>query len=249
MRWFALLIMAALMSGCVSMDVEEQTVETNECVVILHGLGRTARAMAPMAKSLRQQGYTVWNNTYPSRKYSVQELAPLAIEPALAFCRQSKADKIHFVTHSLGGILVRQYLQSHNIEEMGRVVMISPPNHGSEVVDRLGHWPLFQRAVGPAGLQLGTLPKGIVHRLEPIAAEVGVITGHVSSDPWFSPMIAGKDDGKVSVASARLTEMRDFLSLPYGHTLISGKRKVIDQTQYFLVNGCFYNASTQEMRI
>ena len=209
------------------------------CVIVLHGLGRTRLSMGLIGDALTEQGYRVWNASYPSRSAPVETLAVDAINKGLTFCRQPVSRKIHFVTHSLGGILVRYYLQDHDIGELGRIVMLSPPNRGSEVVDALHDNIFYQSAMGPAGLQIGTGKHSLPNQLQPISGEIGIITGSSSSDPWFSPIIPGDDDGKVSVESAKLDEMHDFLVVENGHTFIMRDTAVIRQILYFLKNGFF----------
>ena len=211
----------------------------SSCVILLHGLGRTGDSMNEIAKSLKASGYQVWNETYPSRDKPVGELAIEAITPALEFCQANDIKQIHFVTHSLGGILVRYYLQDHDIDQLGRIVMLSPPNKGSEIADQLKEFKLYQFVTGPAGQQLGTDARSIPNQLEPIDGEIGVIIGNSTSDPWFSWLIPGEDDGKVSVARARLDEMKDFLVVEQGHTFIMKKPQVIEQIKYFLRQGEF----------
>jgi triacylglycerol lipase len=148
-----------------------------ECVVLLHGLGRTSRSMARMQQSLEAAGYFVANIGYPSRRRPVEELACDAVERGLAVCRARQASRIHFVTHSLGGILVRYYLTHHAVPELGRVVMLGPPNQGSEVVDVFSRMPAFTAITGPAGPQLGTGPTSLPRALGPVSYPVGVIAG------------------------------------------------------------------------
>jgi len=209
------------------------------CVVLLHGLARTSNAMEPLAEALRAAGYRTANIDYPSTEKPIEELALAAVPEGLGRCRQTHAAQVHFVTHSMGGILVRYYLTQEQIPELGRTVMLSPPNRGSEVTDRLKETAIYQWVNGPAGRQLGTGPDGIAQRLPPVDYPVGIITGNSSSDPWFSPFIPGEDDGKVSVESARLDEMRDFLVVEAGHTFIMSNRSVLEQILHFLQEGTF----------
>ena len=196
----------------------------DECVIVLHGMGRTKYAMRKVEQKLREDGYIVWNQSYPSTKKSIEDLSSEHISKGLKVCRRAGARKIHFVTHSLGGILVRYFLQDNTIENLDKIVMLSPPNKGSEIADNLRDLKVYQWMMGPAGQQLGTDTKSLPNTLDRIDATVGIITGKSSSDPWFSPFIPGEDDGKVSVQSAKLEEMTDFLVVEAGHTFIMSNR-------------------------
>jgi hypothetical protein len=149
------------------------------------------------------------------------------------------ASRIHFVTHSLGGILVREYLATHSLPALGRVVMLGPPNQGSEIVDRLGSWRLFAVINGPAGRQLGTGAHSVPNRLGPVTYPVGVIAGHHSINWINSWLIPGPDDGKVSVARTVVAGMTDHLVLPCSHPFLMRDRTAIRQTIHFLGHGRF----------
>lgn len=194
--------------------------------------------MAPVAAHLRQQGYAVVNVGYPSRRHPVETLARAALPPAVAELRRQGARTIHFVTHSMGGILLRSFLANQPLAELGRVVMLSPPNQGSELVDSLGGYRWFRWLFGPAGCQLGTDPTALPLRLGPLPAPVGILIGNRPGLGlgWFFP---GASDGKVSVARAQLAGMADFLVLPYGHALIMRHRPVLVQVASFLATGRF----------
>ena len=207
-------------------------VRGQRCAIVLHGLARTSRSMRSIQRALENEGYLVWNKTYPSTQKRIEELA-LVINEALAYCAEHQSTGIYFVTHSMGGILVRQYFQSHSTRHVNAIVMLAPPNHGSEIVDAHGDSAWFQWYHGPAGNQLGTGSQSLPLRLRPINAPIGVIAGTVSSDPWFGYLFKGLYDGKVSVESARLEEMRDFLTVARGHTRIMDSTEVIEQVLYF----------------
>jgi len=209
-----------------------------EGVILLHGLARTRRSMRPLATCFEQRGYAVVNVGYPSRRDPVETLAAAAIPPAVAALRRQGVAPIHFVTHSMGGILLRAFLAHASLPELGRVVMLSPPNQGSELVDRLGRWGWFRRLFGPAGCQLGTGPEDLPARLGPAAFVVGILTGNRPA-PGLARFFPGPGDGKVSVARAQLAGMADFLVVPYGHALIMRHRLVQEQVVSFLENGRF----------
>lgn len=234
-----------LVSGLLVPSLPAYSAAQQECVIVLHGLGRTAFSMSLIEDALVSENYLVWNEGYPSTSGDIEELSETAITGGLDFCDQEKTATVHFVTHSLGGILVRQYLQHHTISNLGRVVMLSPPNHGSEVVDLLKDYTIYQFVLGPAARQLGTDKGSLTEQLGPVKGEIGIITGVSSSDPWFSPVIPGDDDGKVSVESAKLDEMSDFMTVPNGHTFIMRDDTVIEQILHFLKEGRFYRAGQQ----
>jgi alpha-beta hydrolase superfamily lysophospholipase len=210
-----------------------------ECVFLLHGLGRSARSLEKLAAHLSSQGYSVVNVEYPTLEQSIEYLADEALHPEIERIRRSSPDKIHFVTHSMGGIVVRYYLQHHPLENLGRVVMLSPPNQGSELVDRMKSVPLIEKLLSPAARELGTDRESLPVKLGRPAFELGVIAGKKSHNPLNSLIIDGPDDGTVSVKSARIAGMNDFLVLPYSHRSILKSDEVIDQVLHFLKHGAF----------
>lgn len=210
-----------------------------ECVILLHGLARTEKSFVKLERHLKKNGYHVVNKGYPSRKKKVQDLSVEAITSAVADCMAVNPGKIHFVTHSMGGILVRYYLEHHPLPELGRVVMLSPPNNGSEVVDKLKDNFIFKWLNGPAGRQLGTDADSLPKTLGPPDYEVGIIAGDKSVNLILSLIIPGKDDGKVSVENAKLEGMKDFLVVHKTHPFIMSDASVMRQVTSFIKNGRF----------
>jgi len=217
-----------------------KTGNQSECIILLHGLGRTHRAMAKAEAIFLELGYHTLNVSYPSRDHRIEKLSPEVIGNAIKQCSVKEYTTLHFFTHSMGGILLRFFLQHHDKGRIGRAVMLSPPNQGSEIVDELAGFPGFKLLYGPAGLQLGTDANSIPSKLGAINIETGIITGNKSVNPLLSRLISGANDGKVSVASARLENMTDFLLVPYTHTFIMRREEVIRQALYFFQNGKFY---------
>ena len=207
-------------------------------VVLIHGLGRTNRSMWALEREAKRRGYAAINWRYASTQGTVAEHAA-SLHRELSTRLQHSPGPVHFVTHSLGGIVLRAYLGRHTLSNIGRVVMLAPPNQGSEVADQLADWWGFQWLLGPAGQELRTDSARGPIRYAPVAAEVGIIAGSRSTNPVFSRWIGGPNDGKVAVARARLDGMRDFLVVPYPHALLAWQREVLQQTFAFLVDGAF----------
>jgi len=209
-------------------------------VVLIHGLGRTAWSMKRLEWTLERKHYRVINLSYPSTRLSIPAAAK-RLEDVLNERISDRKARVHFVTHSLGGIVLRQYLLDHRPENLGRVVMLAPPNRGSELAVKLKSiWPC-QFLLGPAGRRLGTDPGSVPRRLPPADFELGVIAGDRSLNPLFSAWIPGPDDGKVSVQSTRVEGMSDFLLVHHSHTWMTWNRDVVSATVQFLQAGRFCN--------
>ncbi len=222
-----------------------QAPDTTECVVLLHGLNRSWHAMQPMAEALQEAGFSTANVDYPSQSGTVEVLAPMAVNTGLIECREAGAERIHFVTHSIGGILLRYAHAESPIPDLGRVVMLAPPNQGSELVDITRDWPTAELFSGEAGLQLGTDADSIPTQLGPVDFELGIIAGTGSINFIMSAMLPDPNDGKVSVESTRVDGMDDFLLVGNSHHYITESDVVILNTVAFLRTGAFVNSQQQ----
>jgi triacylglycerol lipase len=233
------LLFSLLPAGSVACGDSSAEDSPADQVVLLHGLGRTDLSMLRMENALEGQGYEVVNVGYSTTQHSIEQLAAEELGPAVETCCQEPRGRVHFVTHSMGGIVLRYYLESHEVENMGRVVMLSPPNQGSEVADWVAENPLLQKILGPSAEQLGTGPESVPSQLGPVDFELGIIAGNKTLNPLFSRMIPGADDGKVSVERTKVEGMTDFLVVPRSHTYIMMSNDVIAQVLYFLEHGEF----------
>lgn len=222
-----------------SVRIKSAEEENREFVVLLHGLSRTSRSMRPIKKALEKNGFSTFNLNYPSRKKPIEELSEFVLEKINRNFSDTPVHTLHFVTHSMGGIILRQIMKLSPLPNLGRVVMLGPPNQGSEIIDRLGPFKLIPLINGPACLQLGTSSDGFIQSLGPVKFDLGVIAGNRSINPFLSFLIPGVDDGKVSVERTKVEGMNDFLEVPRSHSFMMGNQTIQKETIYFLKNGHF----------
>lgn len=200
-------------------------------------MARTDRDMDKMEIALKAEGYVVVNYGYPSTQFDIDTIAKKYLPKAVARCKPELI--VNFVTHSLGGIVLRKYLADNTLKKMGRVVMLGPPNKGSEVVDTLKYVPGFKFINGPAGMQLGTGVASVPNSLGALSYPVGIIAGSATINPILSQMLPNPDDGKVSVESTKLEGMKDHLVVPVSHPFLMRNKDVIRQVKAFLKTGLF----------
>jgi triacylglycerol lipase len=210
---------------------------SEECVVLLHGMARSDISMNKMEGQLEKSGYIVVNFDYPSTQFNIDYIANYYLPNAVEQCKKNVI--VNFVTHSLGGIVLRKYLSHNKLEHLGRVVMLGPPNKGSEIVDKLKDVPGFKFINGPAGLELGTDKVSVPNLLGAVTYPVGVIAGSSTINPILSQMLPKPNDGKVSVESTKLEGMADHIIMPVSHPFLMRNNEVIRQVKIFLKTGRF----------
>lgn len=234
-----LLVMSLLLSASIA---------TADTVVLIHGLGLGAWSMRRLERTLAADGYRVVNLDYDSRRTPLETLTgtwlPAQLETHGIDLTAADVPPVHFVTHSMGGIILRGWLagQPSPPPALRRVVMLAPPNHGTRLVDRLGSWFAFRVFTGVNGRRLGTGPDAYPASLPPIwpaGPELGIIAGDRPLNPWLAAVTGGPGDGKVTVASTRLEGMQAHRVMPHSHTWIEYRRPVIEEVRTFLRTGRF----------
>lgn len=218
---------------------------TRGSVVLLHGHGRTRHSMRKLEQACRRAGYRSFALGYNGHGKMETILAGLH-GPITAIERDTDGP-IHFITHSLGGLVARAYIAKHRPERLGRVVMLAPPNKGSELADLLSRLRLDHIVLGHSRrfLTLGRTPE---HErvLGVVDYDLGIVAGTRAIAPLFSRLILPTpNDGKVSVAATRVWGMKDFAVLPVPHMLMPWEGRVIAHCLQFLERGDFGKGEPQ----
>lgn len=230
-------VVLAAAAQALAAAAEEAPEAPQSCVFVLHGLARRASSMDDLCGALAHAGFHAENVAYPSTEGTFDEMVS-ALATAVAE-RSQTCGEIHFVGYSLGALVVRGYLARSTPPHLGRVVLLAPPNHGSEIVDEIGWSWTFRALMGRTASRLGTGADSLARSLPPPSFPVGVIAG----DRWINVLgwlfIPGVHDGTVSVASARLDGMTDFLLVHRTHTFLMDAPEVAAATIAFLRSGRF----------
>lgn len=216
----------------------EPVVQTEGPVLfLLHGLANSPVSMKMLEKEGRKRGYTVVNWGYRTRNHAIDDIADKLVESVRAY--ENGSGPIHFVGHSLGGIVIRRMLDKHTPKNLGRVVMIGTPNQGADFAETVGEWKLFHKLYGKTGQDLRKTTESMALIAGIPKCEFGVIAGGTGTRYGMNPVVPGDDDGLVTVASTRLPGMKDWIRLPHAHGLIQIMPRSVDNTFLFLETGRF----------
>jgi triacylglycerol lipase len=209
----------------------------DEWVILLHGIMRSPRSMSRIERVLTYRGYRVINFGYPSTEESIETIAALLNKEVVAI--PDKRISVNFVSHSMGSIVVRYYLAHYPVKNLGRVVMIAPPNRGSIIVSYLKNWPPYRWFFGEAGQELTRAPESLPNILPAPPCEFGIIAGGVGNSFGLNPLIPGDDDGTVGVDETWLASASDFIQIKGQHSTLLLQTSVVDNVVTFLREGKF----------
>ena len=208
-----------------------------ECVIVLHGILRSSKHMASLARFLENQGYRVININYPSTK---RDLISLSQETWQQISKQiSEEETINFVGYSMGGLLARVIINQHMIKNLGKVIMIGTPNKGSQIADFLKNNRMYREILGPAGQQLTTDQSKSKNILGKVNYELGIIAGSMGVYPLGWLLLKGKNDGRVTVENTKIDGMQDHIIVPRPHFYLPYSKQVQRLTLNFLRYGKF----------
>lgn len=208
----------------------------NDMVILLHGLGRGTTSMWMLDYRLSQAGFDVHRIGYDSLTQSPDQIVE-HVSKQIKACCQSSARKVHFVGHSLGGLIIRAYLEKERPQHLGRVVMLGTPNQGTAAVDYFRQFSGFNM-LGSTTRSLGTDSKSFPLSLSEPNYPVGVIAGYTTLklNEWY---LKGIDDGLVTIEATKIPNMTDFITMNAGHAMLRYKSSVARQVVAFLKRGKF----------
>jgi pimeloyl-ACP methyl ester carboxylesterase len=213
------------------------TPDTGHAIIYLHGIGRTSRSLMPIRRAMPDAGFTHVMFEYPSTRVPLKQSAEYLHSVIQSL---TDVDRISFVVHSMGGLVVRQYLKEHGNHRIHRLVMLGTPNKGAELADILRSNFAFRTIYGPAGQELITDEVGTIRSLPAPSCEFAVVAGGRNDGKGFNPLLPGDDDGTVTVESARLEGAADFLLVPKVHSFLMSDPTVIAAVRHFLDHGRFF---------
>lgn len=207
---------------------------SGEAVILLHGIFRSSKAMSRVQQRLEKDGHLVVPFDYPSTRADIRAAAEMLGDVIRSL---EGVEKISFVTHSMGGLVVRAWLGDGGDPRANRLVMMGTPNSGSEVADLLRDWHLYRLILGPAGQQLITPEDSLIGTLPVPDIPFAVIAGGKGTGTGFNPVIPGDDDGLVAVSSAHLSGAEDSITLPVMHSFLPYSAEAIEAAVRYLSGG------------
>lgn len=232
-------LLGFLVWNMATVDTTEQhksDTEGERWVILIHGVLSSPLSMLKIENALKDSGYKTINFEYSSRKEPIDTVISRLHKEITGISGTGKnIGSINFVTHSFGGIIVRHYLEKHEVDNLGRFVMIAPPNKGSEWSSILLEIPFFDWLLGSASQNLK--PEDI--SISPPPCEFGIISGKSGLETGFNPLLDGDNDGTVTVEETRLEGMKDFIVITGQHTVLLGLDKTVKNVLAFLETGNF----------
>jgi pimeloyl-ACP methyl ester carboxylesterase len=211
---------------------------SRELVVLVHGFGRTGYNMGFLKNYFVEQGYAVWAPTLPTAFRSVDACAGILAKKLADRDSIEAYERVHFVGHSMGGLIIRRYLADHDLPNMGKCVLIGSPNGGTPLGAIARKWlpPLTWISPAYQSFQPGGVP--ITHPMHNPPPDFGAIAGD-GGGLLLGRLIDTVNDGRVPVDSVPFPGMTAFILLHYHHDEIHHKKETADLIARFLETGLF----------
>lgn len=206
-------------------------------LILLHGINQANSVFKGLEKLTTKNGFAVLNIDYPSTIFSIEEIVEIMDHQINPVIKGYKL--ISFVGFSLGGLIVRAYLNKYKLSNLGKVVLVGVPNKGSEVADFLRKNKLYKKLYGPSGQQLTTTFNNSIHVFGKPYYECGIISGNLALDFWGLILRGQPNDGKVTVNSTKIEGAKDHIILNLPHWFLPRSSKVHKNILYFLKNSKF----------
>lgn len=221
-------------------------------VVVLHGLVRSRQSMKGLVKYLHEHGeYSVVNVSYASTREPVGKHAK-SLASVIGHLGP-KVTEINFVAHSLGNLVIRHYLGDQIAAEdkqpdprIKRIVMLAPPNNGSQFAIKFGDNKIFKAIWGTSGVELAKDWKILQQKLATPTQEFGIIAGGRGEESGRNPLLLGDDDFVVTLEETRLPGAHDFTVVPVLHSLIMDDAKTREYALRFLWHGYFVDKDQRQ---
>lgn len=220
----------------------------SEIVVLVHGFFKDYRDMDYLNHYLKKQGYNLASPMFPTTMGSLVECSH-KLSTYIDNLNLSPDDTLHFVGHSMGGLIIRHCLAFRNINHLGRCVLIATPNQGSFLADIALKF-LRYSPINPfkSMSSLRTSAEDIPEPINSPPPKIGVIAG-TNSNLILGNLLQSQNDGRVEVNSTRFRGMTDFITLPYGHHEIHHTKIAARLIDFFLKNGTFEDCLSNDSNV
>ena len=235
--------------------------KNQDFLVLLHGIYGKSSDMESIAQNFKDN-YRIINIQYPTTKETAEEISDLYIEPNIENIKEqifsenfhkkienqyyeidensnkinknfNQNVKINFVAHSMGTGILRYYLKENPLENLGKVVFISPPSHGSHLAD-VPFVDKLPSMLGKVVPQFSTKKDSFVNQLGEPDYNYMILIGNKTNNPLYSMIIRGKDDGMVPLKTAKMKSDNFKIIENTTHTsILKDKRTMKEISEFF----------------
>ena len=212
--------------------------------ILVHGLWMSGLGLTVIKRRLAADGsLRAVPFSYPTIAGSMSDHVCRLID----YARAHSGEQLHFVGHSLGGLVILRALQVTDDLPPGRAVLLGSPLQGSRTAQSFARLPFGRALLGGALAEecIEWSPREWSGR-----RDVGVIAGSMKFGLGrLLTRLDAEHDGTVTVEETRLPGAKDHMVLPASHTGLLLSAEVAAQTRYFLENGEFSRQARQDRQV